>query len=173
MIVADQVAQWLAEKEISHAFGIIGAGNVSLWDAIARLGRTELIPVHHEQAGAMASSYFNRIRGRIGSVVLLTTGGGAANAITGVLAAYMDSIPLLVLSGNEPSPYLEKTMRVQGVQGFQTSETVKPFCKLAHGARSDRALLMMLQFAFDIAQKPRPGPAWVDIPRDIQVKEAV
>ena len=168
---ASEIARWLGEMEINHAFGIIGAGNVTLWEEITRLGKTQIIPVHHEQAAAMASAYFNRVAGRLGSIVLLTTGGGSANAITGVLAAYMDSIPLLVISGNEPSKYLERPMRVQGVQGFQVYKVAGEITK--HGYELERGddPVHYLNEAYVEACGERPGPAWLDIPRDVQSTE--
>ncbi len=169
--VASEIARWLAEGEIGHAFGIIGAGNVALWNEIASLGKTQIVPVHHEQAAAMASTYYNRVAGRLGSIVLLTTGGGAANAITGVLAAYMDSIPLLILSGNEPSKYLVGPMRVQGVQGFKVEEACQSFVKDCLQLRHQYDVMEELREAYIAACGGRPGPVWLDIPRDIQTKE--
>ena len=168
---ASEIARWLGEMEIGHAFGIIGAGNIALWDAIASFGKTQIISVHHEQAAAMSSAYYNRVAGRLGSLVLLTTGGGAANSITGVLAAYMDSIPLLVLSGNEPSKYLDKAMRVQGVQGFQVFEACYSLTKDCLQLEPQDNALEELREAYITACGGRPGPVWLDIPRDVQTKE--
>ena len=96
MNVAQAIAHWLADKEITHAFGIVGGGNVAIWDAITRLEKTRLVSVHHEQAAAMAASFYYRTCGKL-SLCLVTTGAGSANAITGVLAAWMDQVPLIVI----------------------------------------------------------------------------
>jgi acetolactate synthase-1/2/3 large subunit len=125
---SDKIAEWLAEKGITHAFGIVGGGNVILWDAITRLGKTELICTHHEQAAAMAASYYYRTSGKL-ALCLVTTGAGSTNAITGVMAAYMDHVPLLVISGNEPSKYMNKPERVWGVQGYDSSGVVAKLTK--------------------------------------------
>ena len=165
MTVADSIARWLHEKGITHAFGIVGGGNVALWSAITDLGKTELVCVHHEQAAAMAAAYYYRVSGRV-PLCLVTTGAGSANAITGVLAAYFDSIPLLVISGNEPSRFFSEPVRVKGYQGYPSAYWHKPFCKwtglMQIGGRE------ILDEARDIALAPRQGPVWVDCPKDVQ-----
>ena len=173
MTVAERIAVWLYENGITHAFGIVGAGNVQIFDAIARLEKTEIVCVHHEQAAAMAGAYYYRTCGRI-AACLVTTGAGSANAITGVMAAYMDSIPLLVVSGNEPSAYLQQKMRVLGVQGFDSARLAAGFTKAAlrvvppWGSSDIRDLDVMLHTAL----APRQGPVWIDIPRDVQTHDA-
>lgn len=173
MQIADYIAEWLSEKDITTAFGIIGAGNLAIWDAITRLKKTELVCVHHEQAAAMASTYFNRTRGRIESIVISTSGAGACNTLTGVLAAFMDSVPLLVISGNEPDTFFHMPHpRVIGVQGFDPAAMVKPIVK--YSVRLCRPVdwpiyRLELDDCYKTAMKPRQGPVWFDIPRDIQV----
>ena len=169
MTVAEAIAEFLAEKEIGHAFGIIGAGNVALFDAIARLGKTKIVCCHHEAAAVMAATYYGRYRGGIG-VAIVTTGAGSSNAITGALAAHMDSAPVLILSGNEPSKYLEmEPTRVTGVQGFHTARVAQHVCKEAWrvthaGTNSGRA---SLETAYEDALSGRPGPVWIDFGRDV------
>lgn len=165
MIVADQIAGWLHEKEITHAFGIIGAGNIAVFDAISRLAKTRIIACHHEQAAVMAAGFYWRASGNLAAAIV-TTGAGSSNALTGLLAASMDSTPLIVISGNEPSKYLSAKTRVLGVQGYSSSDLAKPICKMAicateHPVRS-------LEIAHYAALKPRMGPVWVDVPRDVQ-----
>ena len=162
-MVADEIAKWLARKGVNHAFGIIGGGNVVLWDAITRLGSTELICCHHEQAAVMAATYYYRTCGKL-ALALVTTGAGSTNAITGVVAAHMDSVPVLILSGNEASKYMEKPTRVWGVQGYDSSGMVRLGCKYATRATG----LPDLDYAYSEALKPRQGPVWVDIPKDVQ-----
>ena len=168
MLVADRIAQWLADNGIQHSFGIIGGGNVVLWDAISRLGRTKLICVHHEQAAAMAGAYYYRTCRKM-ALCLVTTGAGSTNAITGVMAAYMDSVPLLVISGNEDSRYMGAPTRVWGIQGYGSCELVRNCTKwsgrLAAFTESERSLM---DICLDTALTPRKGPVWIDCPRDIQ-----
>src|SRR5690348_4459226 len=130
MIVSDYIAWWLVEKEVRHVFSIIGAGNAALFDAIARKGFTDLVCVHHEQAATMACQAYFRTCGRIG-VSLVTTGGGSANAVTGVVSAYFDSIPTLTISGNEANEHCESSWRGWGVQGFDSVAMVKKVTKFA------------------------------------------
>lgn len=171
--VAESIARWLHEKEIRVAFGIVGGGNVALWEAITRLGKTQLVCVHHEQAAAMAAAYYYRVSGNL-PLCLVTTGAGSANAITGVLAAYFDSIPLLVLSGNEPSRYLAEPQRVKGYQGFSASAAVITMAKDSWSANAATSMLTIrrLNESLRIALAPRQGPIWADIPKDIQVMNA-
>lgn len=168
MSVSDAVAQWLIEKGITHAFGIVGGGNYALWDAITRAHKTRIVCCHHEQAAAMASAYFNRTANRLGSVALITTGGGSTNAITGVAAAWMDRVPLLILSGNESSKYLASPGRTKGTQGFDSCALAAPVSKAAARVLVAHMALPTLDGALADAMRPPQGPVWVDIPADIQ-----
>lgn len=163
MTVAENIARFIYEKSITTTFGIVGAGNLALFDAITRLGETQIVCCHHEQAAVMSATFHARISGRPG-IALLTTGAGSANAITGVLAAQMDSVALVVISGNEPSRYLDAPeCRVVGVQGYRTARVAQHVCKAAYTAR----FFEILEIAYDECQAGRPGPVWVDFPRDI------
>lgn len=166
MTVAEAIAEWLDEKCIRHAFGIIGAGNISLWEAIEKKGATQIVCCHHEQAAAMAASFYQRAGGGI-CVALVTTGAGSSNSITGVLAAYMDSTPLLVLSGNETAASLKGNTRVLGVQGYDSSKLAIEFCADAWRIDGPEELFL-LDSAYKVATLPRQGPCWIDIPRDVQ-----
>lgn len=159
--VADGIAAYIAERGVDNAFGIIGAGNAALFDAITRLGKTEIVCVHHEQAAVMCAAYWGRIRG-VPGVAIVTTGAGSSNAATGVLAAQMDSVGTVVISGNEPSRYLDTDCRIVGVQGFKTAKLGKVVGKESWTARS----VMDLDLAFHLATVNRPGPVWLDYPRD-------
>lgn len=168
MNVSDKLAEWLADNDITQAFGIVGAGNVAIFDAIHRLGKTAICCTHHEQAAVMAACYYYRTCGKL-SVALVTTGAGSTNAITGVAAAFMDSIPVIVISGNEPSKYFDMPHpRVVGVQGYDSANLVvgitKSCFKKADGG------IKGFDWAKDIALDGRKGPVWIDIPRDIQVQ---
>lgn len=168
MTAAELIAATFEKYGFKHAFGIIGAGNIPLYDAIARRGYTQIIPVHHEQAAAMAATYYWRVCEKF-APVLPTTGGGSANTLTGVLAAWMDSIPLLVVSGNEPSKYFREGCRVVGVQGYHSH--LLPWLKYGERVMDAEDVVHTIKFAMEKALEARPGPAWVDVPRDIQLKE--
>ena len=167
MTGAEQVAEILAEHGIRHAFGIIGGGNVVLWDAIHKLGKTEIISCHHEQAAAMAATYYWRTCKRL-AICLVTTGAGSANAITGVVAAHMDSIPLVVISGNEGSKYIGDKRRVWGVQGYDSAKVVQPITNAALRIGSIELVEMAIEKAIVSATSYRMGAVWVDFPKDLQ-----
>lgn len=168
MKVCDEIARSLEEKGVTHAFGIIGGGNIALWDAIARRGRTALVSTHHEQAATMASAYFNRVAGRLGSVALVTTGAGSTNAITGVMAAHMDGIPLLVISGNEASKYFERPLRIHGVQGYDSAHVAGNFASFYSRQAPYHSATELIERAYARAISHRQGAAWLDIPKDVQ-----
>jgi acetolactate synthase-1/2/3 large subunit len=168
--VAEAVADWLAEKEIRHAFGIVGAGNLALWEAITRKGATEIVCTHHEQAAVMAASFYQRTCGKL-SVALVTTGAGSTNAITGVMAAYMDSTPLIVISGNETAASLSGNTRVKGVQGYDSAKVAGECCKVSTRVwrPTDRKIKYTLNDLYSSACASRSGPVWLDLPRDVQL----
>lgn len=164
--VADWIANYFAREGLRHAFGIIGAGNVALFDSIARRGYTDIICTHHEQAAAQAAIGYWRTCGKL-APVLLTTGAGSANAITGVLNAWMDAVPLLVISGNEAAN-LYTDCRVKGAQGYGTLDAVDTFikgCLYLH----DFCLPNFSDY-FSVVKEAttdRFGPIWIDIPRNL------
>ena len=117
----------------------------------------------------MAATYYYRASGRL-PLCLVTTGAGSANAITGVIAAWMDSIPLIVISGNEPSRYFgdRDAIRVHGTQGYDSAKVAAPFCKYTVQIRSAASVITNLESARARSLQDSPGPVWVDIPKDIQ-----
>lgn len=167
MTVADSIARWLAEKGITHVFGIIGGGNVALWDSISRQDSISLVSCHHEQAATMAAAYYQRSSGRIAGA-LVTTGAGSTNALTGAAAAFMDGIPVLIISGNEASKYMDKPTRVWGVQGYDSTRVAMPITKLAYRAKRPSRVIPELEWLVGFALEAPHGPVWYDIPKDIQ-----
>lgn len=175
-LASELIASVLEQCGITHAFGIIGGGNVALWDAIHKRGATQLICCHHEQAAVMAATYYWRTCGKL-ALALVTTGAGSANAVTGVVAAHMDSIPVLVISGNEASRHMNAPTRVWGVQGYDSVAMVRGVTKLSHRVTKEDAygvgLMGLLNCAVESAVRPRSGPVWIDIPKDIQASKVV
>jgi len=159
---ADRVAEWLASKDITHAFGIIGGGNVAFWNAVVARGKTQIVCCHHEQAAAQASTFYFRTCGKIAPCIV-TTGAGSTNAITGVMSAWMDSMPLLVISGNEAYQYHGDGGRGFGFQGYSSHHIARRFTKRA-------AFLTPSRLDEDLAAalEPRQGPVWLDFPKDNQ-----
>ncbi len=167
--VSDLIAEALAERGIARAFGISGAGNLHLFDSIARRGATDLVCTHHEQAAAMAAHGHHFATGHPAAAVF-TTGGGAANGFTGVLGAFMDSVPMIVLSGNENSKYTrpDNPLRIYGVQGFDVVSAVRGITKYAARLMDPTRVRYELDKLFYLATKGRPGPVWLDVPMNVQ-----
>lgn len=167
--VSDYIAEFLAAQGIRHVFGIVGAGNAQIFDAITRLGFTEIVCVHHEQAAVMAAMTYYRTTGKV-SVVLLTTGAGSTNGVTGVVSAWMDSIPVLLISGNENSRYTteDNPLRIWGVQGYDSTQMVEKVTKKIERVMQPESILNVLSRAYLVSNTQRPGPVWIDIPMNIQ-----
>ena len=117
---------------IEHAFGIIGSANSHIFDSINKLRYTEIINVHHEQAATMAMQAYYRVNGRP-CACILTAGAGSANGITGVISAWADSIPGIIISGQEKLTAIKayKGMRMWGVQGFDSTLMVNKVTKFS------------------------------------------
>jgi len=169
MKISDAIADFLEEKEIKHAFGIIGAGNVHIFDSIFKKGYTELICVHHEQAASMAVQTYYRTTGKP-TVAILTTGGGSTNGVTGVVSAWADSIPALIIAGNENSRYFEphKNLRMWGVQGYDSTAMVDKVTKHVSRVLKPELAISELEKCYAITTEGRPGPVWLEIPMNIQ-----
>lgn len=166
---SDYIAKFLADQGIRHVFGIVGAGNAQIFDAITRLGYTEIVCVHHEQAAVMAATTYYRMTGKV-TVALLTTGAGSTNGVTGVVSAWMDSMPVLVISGNENSRYTtdDNPLRIWGVQGYDSTEMVEKVTKWSARVMQAEEVLDVVSRAYSIAGASRQGPVWVDVPMNIQ-----
>ncbi len=166
---AELVADFLERHKMRHVFGIIGAGNAHIFDAIVCKGYTEIVCVHHEQAACMAIQTYYRMTGNL-SAAILTTGGGSTNGLTGVVSAWMDSLPAIIISGNENSRFTraDNPLRIWGVQGYDSTEVVRKVTKYAARVMDPIKVVCELEKAYFIAQHARPGPCWIDIPMDIQ-----
>jgi acetolactate synthase-1/2/3 large subunit len=169
MKVSDHIAEFLEKKEIRHVFGIIGSGNAHIFDSITRRGYTEIVCVHHEQAACMAMQTYFRTTGKI-SAALVTTGAGSTNAVTGVVSAWMDSIPGLIISGNENSKFTSENnpLRIWGIQGYDCVHMVSKVTKYAARVMEPNTILSELETAYHHASTGRPGPIWLDVPMNIQ-----
>ena len=170
---SDVLVQVLVEKSVKKIFAITGAGNLAIIDAIAREGSIKILYAHHEQAAVMEAQGYARVTGEIG-VALVTTGGGSSNVTTGILSAHLDSIPILLISGNESSfhcanPY---NLRAYGVQGFNSTETLKPITKLAFRIKSVSDVAATIRDSIELALENRMGPVHIDFPMDLQRKVA-
>ena len=104
-LASDLIADFLKEKGIDTVFGIIGSANSYIFDSIANKGYIKVVYVHHEQAAVMAAGAYYKASGKL-SAAIVTAGAGAANAITGVISNWADSVPCLVISGQESTKYI-------------------------------------------------------------------
>ena len=167
--VSDIIALFLKEKKIRHVFGIIGSANAHIFDSISKLNYTEIVCVHHEQAATMAMQNYYRTTGKI-SAALVTAGGASSNAITGVISAWADSIPGIIISGQENLRFIKayKKMRMWGIQGFDSTHMVSKVTKYSKRLVNPNEILYELEKNYHISMTGRPGPVWLDIPIDIQ-----
>lgn len=167
--VSDAIAEYLKQRGIRHVFGIIGSANSHIFDSINSLGYTEIVCVHHEQTATMAMQTYYRITGTI-SAALVTAGGGSSNAITGVMSAWADSIPGVVISGQENTRFINsmQNMRMWGIQGYDSTEMVRTITKYTARVLDPKESIYELEKGFSVAGKGRPGPVWIDYPMDIQ-----
>ena len=167
--VSDAIAEFLKDNEIRHVFGIIGSANSHIFDSIYNLGYTEIVCVHHEQAATMAMQTYYRTTGKI-TAAIVTAGGGSSNAITGVMSAWADSIPGVIISGQENVRFINdmSRMRMWGIQGYDSTDMVKNITKYAARIMDADKSIYEVEKAFHIAGVGRPGPVWLDFPMDIQ-----
>lgn len=166
---ADSLVQFLKSKKVSTIFAISGAGNLAILDAISRDGSINVIFSHHEQAAVMEAQGYARASGDPG-VALLTTGGGIANGTTGILSAFLDSVSVFVISGNESSFHFESSreMRAIGVQGFDSVKVLTPVSKKATRIMHLNALSYLLENLWSEMIADRKGPVFLDFPMDLQ-----
>lgn len=169
--VSDLIAEFLEKCQIKTVFGIIGSANSHIFDSIAKRGYTEIICVHHEQAAVMAAGAYFRTSGKL-SAALVTAGAGSSNAITGVVSNWADSIPSIIISGQEQTFHLNKHagMRMFGIQGFSATSAVKEVTKYSQTIMDENTVQDALEYAYRVTLSDRPGPVWLDFPFDLQAK---
>lgn len=169
MKVSDLVFDFISSKGIDTVFTVSGGGCMHLIDSLGKNNNLKYVCNHHEQACAIAAEGYARTS-NVPGCILVTTGPGGTNAITGVLCAYQDSIPMIVISGQVPSNQLSTGTgcRQIGQQEYNIVDTVKPMTKYSVMVRDKNMILYHLQKAYYLATSGRPGPVWIDIPLDIQ-----
>ena len=167
--VSDILIDTLIKNKIDTIFGIVGAGNASIFSAIQKRQEINLICFHHEQSLLMAMQNYYKVSKKL-CVALITTGGGTSNAFTGLMGAWMDSVPGIIISGNEKSIFTTKKnkLRVWGVQGFDGINTFKNFCKTAVRLIKPENIVQVTNKVIYDSLNGRPGPSWLEIPLNIQ-----
>ena len=161
---ADIVTRCLADEGVEHVFGYPGGAVLYIYDAIYKQDKFKHILVRHEQAAVHAADAYSRSSGKVG-VCLVTSGPGVTNAVTGIATAYMDSIPIVIISGQVPTHAI-------GEDAFQECDAVgitRPCVKHNFLVRDVKDLAETMRRAFYIARSGRPGPVLVDIPKDVTV----
>ncbi|OGK26091.1 hypothetical protein A2954_04045 [Candidatus Roizmanbacteria bacterium RIFCSPLOWO2_01_FULL_37_12] len=166
--VSDLVIKFLEDLGLTHIFLISGGGNIHLIDSVGKAKKLKYVCNHHEQACSTAAEGYARIHGL--GACLVTTGPGGTNAITGVLGAYQDSIPVIVISGQVRRNTIGagKFARQFGDQEVNIVDIVEPLTKYAVTVTEPDEILYHLQKAAYLAKNGRPGPVWIDIPLDVQ-----
>jgi len=172
MRLADFVIQWLVDKGLNDIFLISGGGIMFLCDAVGKNKKMKYYSTHHEQACAVAAEAWARIHNKPG-ICLVTTGPGATNALTGVAGAYMDSVPMMVISGQVRSNIMADyaKQRQIGPQEGNTVAAARHYTKYAKLIINPNEILYELEKAYYLSMNGRPGPAWLDIPLDVQNAE--
>ena len=169
--LADYVFDFLTSQGVDHVFLVTGGGAMFLNDAIGRTRGLKYVCCHHEQTCAMAAEGYSRVSGKVG-VVNVTTGPGTINALNGVFGAYTDSIPMLVVSGQNKRETILPTYNIPGLRQLGEQEAdiismVKGITKYAVMINDPLTIRYHLERAFHLATAGRPGPTWVDIPVDV------
>ncbi len=167
--VSDYLWDYIAKLGVKHVFMFPGGGAMHLVDSLGRNTELEYVPLLHEQACAMAAETYSRIDYNLG-VVLVTSGPGGTNAITGVAAAWLESTPMIVFSGQAKTADLkgDSGVRQKGNQEIGIVDIVKSITKYAVMLTDPKELRYHLDKAVYEAFHGRPGPVWIDIPLDIQ-----
>lgn len=172
MKLSDYVIKFLRDTyNVDTVFTLCGAGCMHLLDSLGNAEGVNFIANHHEQASALAAEGYARMNNKLG-VCLLTSGPGGTNALTGTLCSWLDSIPVLNLSGQVNRPmstnFTGLPLRQLGDQEFNIVETVKTMTKYAVQVNDPLRIRYELEKACYLATSGRPGPVWVDIPLDVQ-----
>lgn len=169
--IAETIINVLEQEGVRHVFGLVGGGSIFLFDA---LGRSSIKPVFllHEQSCAIAADSYAQATEKLG-VLMVTTGPGVTNTITGVTASYIDSTPLLIISGqtNTFQSMHGTKLRQRGIQEVNTKELVKPIVKdfYSVGEKDNKEdVVYELNKLIEVAKTPRKGPVWLEVPLNIQ-----
>ncbi|MDO9285829.1 MAG: acetolactate synthase 3 catalytic subunit [Aquabacterium sp.] len=155
----------LQAENVKYMWGYPGGAVLYIYDALYKQETIQHVLVRHEQAAVHAADGYARATGEVG-VALVTSGPGVTNAITGIATAYMDSIPMVIVTGQVPTPAI-------GLDAFQECDTVgitRPIVKHNFLVKDVRDLALTMRKAFHIARTGRPGPVVVDIPKDVSLK---
>ncbi len=172
MKLSDYVFAAIADAGVKHIFFLPGGGSMHLVDSLGRSDRLEPVVMLHEQAATIAAEAYARVTGNLG-VALVTTGPGGTNALTGVAGAWIESTPMLVVSGQVKRADLmgDKGVRQLGVQEVDIVSMASPVTKSARLVTDPLNARGMVEGALHTARHGRPGPVWLDVPLDVQAAD--
>ncbi len=174
MNVADFIFKYFGERGVDHVFTITGGHAMFLNDAVAKNKKFSYTCPHHEQSAAMAAEAYSRVAGKP-AIAMVTAGPGAVNALTGVVGAWVDSSPMIVISGQSNLSivqYAEKTdIRQFGVQGISIRKIVTPITKYFITVDDPARVGEYVSEAWKQVTTGRPGPVWIEVPVDMQRSE--
>lgn len=169
--VSTYVSQFLVDHGITHAFTVTGGGAMHLNDSLGHQEGLTCVYNHHEQACAIAAESYARIHNKM-AALCVTTGPGGTNAMTGVVGGYLDSIPMLVISGQVRYDTTARStglnIRAMGDQEFDITKSAAAMTKYCEMVEDPKRIRYVMEKAFYIATTGRPGPCWVDIPVNFQ-----
>lgn len=170
--LADYVVDFIAQQGVKHIFLVPGGGAMHLNDALAQSQEVTFIPNHHEQACTIAAEAYARVNGHMG-VAMLTTGPGATNGITGVVGAWIESVPMMVISGQVKRADLamKSAVRQKGVQGVDIVSMISTVTKYAVTVTEPLSIRYHMEKAIHEATNGRRGPVWIDVPLDVQATQ--
>ena len=168
MKITDILAKFLKKNNIKQVFGLQGGAVVHIFDSIEKL-KIDVTYTHHEESAALAAVANAKANKHVGCVVV-TTGPGSTNALTGLLAAWQDSIPCIFISGQARSNHVSynKKVRQVGTQEVNICDIVKPITKYTKFLKDSKNFIFEIEKAFKIAISDRPGPVWLDIALELQ-----
>lgn len=174
MILSDFVISFIAEQDVHHIFLVPGGGNMHLVDSVGKETRIDFVACLHEQTAAIAADAYAQYSKKLG-VALVTTGPGSTNAVTGVAGAWVESVPLLIISGQVKTSDIKpcQEMRMLGFQETDITTIVQPITKYAVTVKDPETIKYHLEKAVFLASTGRPGPVWIAIPLDVQAKKVV
>jgi acetolactate synthase-1/2/3 large subunit len=166
---AEFIVKFLLKKGCNTAFGVTGGGAMFLNEAFRKEKKLNFIFMHHEQAAAMAADAFYRVKKKP-AILSVTSGPGGTNSITGVIGAWIDSVPMIVISGQVESKDLIKNTNTRqiGIQEANIIDISKSIVKYSKLLTKSSDIKFEIEKAFKIANEGRPGPVWLDIPLDVQ-----
>src|SRR5215475_7361472 len=159
---AEIVVRCLAAEGVEYVFGYPGGAVLFIYDELFKQDKVKHVLVRHEQGATHAADGYSRSSNKVG-VALVTSGPGVTNAVTGIATAYMDSIPMVIITGQVPTHAI-------GLDAFQECDTVgitRPCVKHNFLVKDVKDLAVTIKKAFYLAQTGRPGPVLVDIPKDV------